>query len=69
MHAIIDGLNPEHAALWRAQTWTGGRGEPSWQAEERRIESCTKSRTLLDTARHRHWDSKITVVDLMPGRI
>ncbi len=37
MPVIAHGLNPEHAALWKTQTWMGGRADPAWRAEERRI--------------------------------
>ena len=37
MPVIGHGLNPQHAALWKTQTWMGGRADPAWRAEERRI--------------------------------
>ncbi len=36
MPVIAHGLNPEHATLWKSQTWIG-RSQPAWRSEERRI--------------------------------
>lgn len=69
MPVVPHGLNPQHAALWKTQTWTGGRAQPSWRAEERRLAALPLNEMLaLDPANLDDWQRCLVAERLVGER-